>query len=373
MLGEGAVIAGAGVVAGVVGGIVLARLAAGYVTGRPHSRARCRWPAPRRCSCGGDPRVADAGGARVTRGRDAGAAIRIGGARASRGRIHSPSDRAGDEGRAVRRCRAAPAGSAQPVSAALRGPTERTDRDGVDRRAKYLLAPVVRRHAVDAPRHVGSFRVNAAEAAGSSRDPRRAPRPRGLPHVVRRDRHLQRSAAVRFHGSADSAAADRHPALSLLGPEPLSAAFDAAALAQACRGKKTSLKVALLDQRVVAGLGNIYVVEALHLARLSPLRQASTIATPSGVPRPAAMRLAAAIKQVLMKPCPSQRRLPRRVSRLRSRRRAVPAHALLRHDCATHARPAARPTSARSANGSPPHLGVFCSVVVQSLKACATV
>ena len=90
-----------------------------------------------------------------------------------------------------------------------------------------------------------------------------------------------------------------HPALGRLGPEPLSSAFDAAALARACRGKKTSLKAALLDQRVVAGLGNIYVSEALHRARLSPLRLASTIATASGAPRPAAVRLAAAIKQVL--------------------------------------------------------------------------
>ena len=90
-----------------------------------------------------------------------------------------------------------------------------------------------------------------------------------------------------------------HQALSRLGPEPLSSAFDAAALARACRGKKTSLKAALLDQRVVAGLGNIYVSEALHRARLSPLRLASTIATASGAPRPAAVRLAAAIKQVL--------------------------------------------------------------------------
>jgi formamidopyrimidine-DNA glycosylase len=56
----------------------------------------------------------------------------------------------------------------------------------------------------------------------------------------------------------------------------------------------------LLDQRVVAGLGNIYAAEALHLARLSPERQASTIATASGAPRPSAHRLAAAIKQVLI-------------------------------------------------------------------------
>ena len=92
-----------------------------------------------------------------------------------------------------------------------------------------------------------------------------------------------------------------HPVLSRLGLEPLSADFDAAALARACKGKKTSIKAALLDQRVVAGLGNIYVSEALHCAALSPRRRASTIATSSGLPRAAARRLTAAIKQVLQR------------------------------------------------------------------------
>jgi formamidopyrimidine-DNA glycosylase len=84
-----------------------------------------------------------------------------------------------------------------------------------------------------------------------------------------------------------------------LGAEPLSPAFDARALARACRGRKTSLKAALSDQRVVAGLGNIYVSEALHRARLSPRRRAATIATMGGAPRDSAVRLARAIKQVL--------------------------------------------------------------------------
>ncbi|HUE86496.1 MAG TPA: bifunctional DNA-formamidopyrimidine glycosylase/DNA-(apurinic or apyrimidinic site) lyase [Vicinamibacterales bacterium] len=84
-----------------------------------------------------------------------------------------------------------------------------------------------------------------------------------------------------------------------LGPEPLSEAFDGGALARACRGRKTSLKAALSDQRVVAGLGNIYVVEALHRAHLSPRRRASTIATAAGKPRESAVRLAQAIKNVL--------------------------------------------------------------------------
>lgn len=84
-----------------------------------------------------------------------------------------------------------------------------------------------------------------------------------------------------------------------LGPEPLSPEFDAVALARRCRGRKTSLKAVLCDQRVVAGLGNIYAVEALHRAGLSPKRAASTIATPSGAPRESAVRLTKAIKGVL--------------------------------------------------------------------------
>ena len=70
-------------------------------------------------------------------------------------------------------------------------------------------------------------------------------------------------------------------------------------LAQACRGKKTSLKAALLDQRVVAGLGNIYVCEALHRAHLSPKRLASTIATRTGAPNDHAARLVDAVRVVL--------------------------------------------------------------------------
>jgi formamidopyrimidine-DNA glycosylase len=92
---------------------------------------------------------------------------------------------------------------------------------------------------------------------------------------------------------------DDEPLLRALGPEPLGNAFDAAMLARACRGKKTSLKAALSDQRVVAGLGNIYVCEALHRARLSPRRRASTIATRAGAPNDHARRLVEAIRTVL--------------------------------------------------------------------------
>ncbi len=90
-----------------------------------------------------------------------------------------------------------------------------------------------------------------------------------------------------------------HPVLSRLGPEPLSETFTAAALAEACRGKRIAIKVALLDQRVVAGIGNIYASEALHLAGISPRRRAGVLATSTGAPRETAVRLAAAIKKVL--------------------------------------------------------------------------
>jgi len=77
-------------------------------------------------------------------------------------------------------------------------------------------------------------------------------------------------------------ALDREPLLKGLGPEPLGNEFDAAMLARSCANKKTSLKAALLDQRVVAGLGNIYVCEALFRAHLSPRRLAATLATKAG-------------------------------------------------------------------------------------------
>ena len=92
---------------------------------------------------------------------------------------------------------------------------------------------------------------------------------------------------------------DQEPLLRGLGPEPLGNEFDARMLAQACAGKKTSLKAALLDQRVVAGLGNIYVCEALFRAKLSPKRQASTIADRNGKPNARAGALVEAIKAVL--------------------------------------------------------------------------
>ena len=70
---------------------------------------------------------------------------------------------------------------------------------------------------------------------------------------------------------------DQHRLFAGLGPEPLGNAFDGKTLADAFADKKTPVKAALLDQRVVAGLGNIYVCESLFLAGISPLRLAGTI------------------------------------------------------------------------------------------------
>ncbi|MDQ4062159.1 MAG: DNA-formamidopyrimidine glycosylase, partial [Pseudomonadota bacterium] len=77
-----------------------------------------------------------------------------------------------------------------------------------------------------------------------------------------------------------------------------SEALDGACLARAFRGRATSLKAALMDQRLIAGLGNIYVCEALHRARLSPLRAAGTVVTRNGSGA-RAERLAQAIREVL--------------------------------------------------------------------------
>jgi len=84
-----------------------------------------------------------------------------------------------------------------------------------------------------------------------------------------------------------------------LGVEPLSEALSGAYLARRAQGRKTDLKAFLMDQRIVAGLGNIYVCEALFRAGLNPMSGARRLATRRGAATPAADRLAAAIKAVL--------------------------------------------------------------------------
>ena len=84
-----------------------------------------------------------------------------------------------------------------------------------------------------------------------------------------------------------------------MGIEPLGNAFDAGTLGMLLRGRKAPLKAALLDQRLVAGLGNIYVCEALHRARLSPLRAAGSIVGEGPDPTEELTLLARSIRAVL--------------------------------------------------------------------------
>jgi formamidopyrimidine-DNA glycosylase len=180
---------------------------------------------------------------------------------------------------------------------------------GLGRRAKYLTVDLSSGEVL--LMHLGmsgSFRVSQEKSGGGERKPGNCHHERTQhgthDHVVF---HMSNGAQIAFNdprrfGSMKLVRRDRldeEPLLRALGPEPLGNAFDAAMLARACRGKKTSLKAALSDQRVVAGLGNIYVCEALWRARLSPKRRASTIATRSGEPNERARALVEGIRDVL--------------------------------------------------------------------------
>lgn len=92
---------------------------------------------------------------------------------------------------------------------------------------------------------------------------------------------------------------DTHPMLAGLGVEPTGNALDGVLLASLLKGRRSPLKAALLDQKLIAGLGNIYVSEALWRAGLSPLREAGTIAKPGKKARDQSERLAEAIRSVI--------------------------------------------------------------------------
>jgi formamidopyrimidine-DNA glycosylase len=184
-------------------------------------------------------------------------------------------------------------------AARLRGQTVRA----LDRRGKYLLAELSSGETL--VMHLGMsgwFRVEST-----------LPQRRRDPDTDLDSRHdhvvfkMSSDLTVTFNdprrfGIMDlvpAAGLAEHASIGKLGLEPLSRAFDARELAARLSGRRVSLKVALLDQRVVAGIGNIYASEALHLAGLSPFRLAATIVSASGAPRPACSRLARAIKDVL--------------------------------------------------------------------------
>jgi formamidopyrimidine-DNA glycosylase len=92
---------------------------------------------------------------------------------------------------------------------------------------------------------------------------------------------------------------DAHPLFRALGAEPLGIGLTPEYLAARAEGKKVSLKAFLMDQRMIAGLGNIYVSEALYRAQLSPNRAARSLADRRGAPTDRAVRLVAAIREVL--------------------------------------------------------------------------
>ncbi|TAM96387.1 MAG: bifunctional DNA-formamidopyrimidine glycosylase/DNA-(apurinic or apyrimidinic site) lyase [Rhizobiaceae bacterium] len=98
---------------------------------------------------------------------------------------------------------------------------------------------------------------------------------------------------------AEKGALGAHPMLAGLGVEPTGNALDGRLLSQLFNGKKAPLKAALMDQRLIAGLGNIYACEALWRARLSPRRAAGTLSSREGKPSQRAERLAEAIRAVI--------------------------------------------------------------------------
>ncbi len=180
---------------------------------------------------------------------------------------------------------------------------------GLGRRAKYLLADLSSGDVL--VMHLGmsgSFRIDrngadqGRDVVGEFHHPRSEAKAHD--HVVF---HMSSGATVTFNDPRRFGFMTLIPRASFaedkmmrgIGPEPLGNEFDAAMLAAACHGKRTSLKAALLDQRLVAGLGNIYVCEALHRAKLSPKRRASTIADRKGRPNERAEALVDGIKAVL--------------------------------------------------------------------------
>ena len=176
----------------------------------------------------------------------------------------------------------------------------------VGRRAKYLVLRLDGGDALVA--HLGmsgSFRIEGGADAGA---------PVRLHHEVARlaahdhvlfemsgGRRVVYNDPRRF-GFMFVAAQDElpdHPRMRGIGIEPLDPPLDGAALARVFAGVSANLKSALLDQKRIAGLGNIYVCEALHRAGLSPARSAATIAGDDRPARAAAKRLADAIRRVL--------------------------------------------------------------------------
>jgi len=174
------------------------------------------------------------------------------------------------------------------------------------RRAKYLLGELDSGEVL--AMHLGMSGRFTIDRAGEIRRPGRfvhdAPLGATHDHVVF---HMSNGARVVYNDARrfgymtliEARALEGHKLFRDLGVEPLSGALSPDFIARAFAGKHTSLKAALLDQRLIAGLGNIYVCEALHRAGLSPRRGAASLARRSGAPTARAHRVVEAIKSVL--------------------------------------------------------------------------
>ena len=197
-----------------------------------------------------------------------------------------------------------------PLPQDFAGRLEGRSIERLERRGKYLLA-----HLSDGAvllMHLGmtgSFLVSQSEKARGKKISRsgKLVAPNSVSahdHVVF---HMSDGATVTYNDPrrfgfmllVEPQERDSHPLLRDLGIEPLGEELTAAHLAAKARGKRTDLKAFLLDQRIIAGLGNIYVSEALFRAKLLPTRGAATIATATGKPTAKAEALVQAIRDVL--------------------------------------------------------------------------
>jgi formamidopyrimidine-DNA glycosylase len=195
-----------------------------------------------------------------------------------------------------------------PIPAGLADRLSGSRVEAVRRRGKYLLLDLdggesLVIHLGMSGRILVSQPQPAARAAGAGRDALAAfahhhPAPLRHDHVVldiEGGARVTLNDARRF-GALDlwpTADLDRHPRLAVLGPEPLGNGFHGAYLAARLAGRQAPVKAMLLDQAIVAGLGNIYVCEALWRAGISPLRPAGRIS------REEAEALAGALRAVL--------------------------------------------------------------------------
>ena len=152
------------------------------------------------------------------------------------------------------------------------------------RRSKYLLADLSSGETLLI--HLGMSGRMLISGAQIGRFHHEHPEPQKHDHVVL---HMENGARITFNdarrfGAMDLMAtetAETHPLLASLGPEPFGNDFNEPYLLARLKGRNTPIKSALLDQRIIAGLGNIYVCEALFRARISPLRLAGSLKKPA--------------------------------------------------------------------------------------------